>query len=346
MVLLCLGLEKNIVSPMKKSFLFIVGFIVSISSSYAASFTDVPEDSPSYAAIESLKNLSIINGFPDGTFQPSNPVTRAEALKMILLSAKISTDDTVGKGTGFADVTSDAWYSAFTLKGKELGIIKGYGDTGKFFPNNQVTKAEFLKMLFQAFQLDTSKHEGLTAAISADTNVGEWYLPYLSYAKTIGVITPSIDNKLFPNSPQTRSDCAEIIYKLLVIQRGGEVQKMLNITESHLVNVLVGLNGGDIDAALQSANDAVFFSEKALAADSSQGLVKAANKIALGFKELCLAYKAGVDGDGDLLVQHVNEAKRLAGAAFDDHNSTQQLGKKIKTQADILLQQVQQKAAQ
>jgi hypothetical protein len=309
--------------------------------SHAATFSDVPETHPDYAAAQSLKNLSIVNGFPDGTFQPQNPVTRAEALKMILLSAEVVVDEAAAGESVFSDVTPDAWFVNYNRKGKELGIVKGYGETGQLLPNNQVTKAEFLKMIFQAFETDLSKHQNSTD-VSSDTNAGEWYLPFLSYAKTIGVITPTVDNRLEPNKPLTRADCAQIIYKLLIIERGGETQKLLNISEANLVQVLVDLNSGDINAALKHSGNAVFFTEQALEREPEEGIVKAANKIAQGVQKLSLAYKAGRDGEGDLLIQNVNEAKQLAGDAFNDDNSVQELGKKIKSLGDALLSQVQQ----
>ncbi len=306
----------------------------------AASFSDVPENHPQYAAIESLKNLEIINGYADGTFGPNNPVTRAEAVKMILVSADVSIEDTADAPGGFSDVPGDAWFRPYTAKAKDLGIVSGYGDTGQFQPGNQVTKAEFLKILLQTFGKDLSKHNDMTTAVSPDTAAGQWYLPQLRYSKTIGIISPAVNGNLEPNKPLSRAETAEIIYKFLVIERGGETQKMLSIAESNLVNLLVELKANDLTSAMKSANDAVFYSEEALKTAPGEGIVKAANKIALGFQKLVLAYEAGVNGDAELLQQHVEEARALASEAFSDDASTQPLGQKIKLQADILIQQI------
>ena len=50
----------------------------------AGSFSDVPESSSDYTLLENLKTIGVVAGYPDGTFQPDLPVSRAEALKMIL----------------------------------------------------------------------------------------------------------------------------------------------------------------------------------------------------------------------------------------------------------------------
>ena len=45
---------------------------------------DVPANSWASGYINVAVTMGIINGYPDGTFKPENPVTYAEALKMIL----------------------------------------------------------------------------------------------------------------------------------------------------------------------------------------------------------------------------------------------------------------------
>jgi hypothetical protein len=52
-------------------------------------FSDVPEGSTFYANIETLYNLGIIGGYSDGTFRPSNLVTRAQVSKMISLGLDV-----------------------------------------------------------------------------------------------------------------------------------------------------------------------------------------------------------------------------------------------------------------
>lgn len=326
---------------MKKILLFGVLFFVFCLSANAVSFSDVPEKHPYYAAIESLKNLGIINGHPDGTFKPESGVIRAEALKMIMQSAGVEVAEMINE-SGFADVPSGEWYAVYTAKGKSLGIVKGQGATGLFTPEARVNKSEFLKMLLESFGKDLSKHQNLPEGVSDDTFTGQWYLPYFSYAKSLGIIFPTIDNRLEPDKFLSRGECADIIYKLLLVEKGGDAQKMLNLTEVNLVDVLNSLKNKDISGALDHANSAVFYSQKALDVEPDQGIVKAANKIALGFQALCLAYKAGLDADNDAVIDYANQAKELAGLAYQDYSGTQNLGKKIKEQADVLISQVAQ----
>ena len=324
---------------MKRFSTILVFFFAFSSFASAASFTDVPEGHQFYAAIESLKNLGIVNGHPDGTFKPEDGVNNAAALKMIFEGAGIEVNAVTE--SGFADVPTDAWFAKYTKLGKERGIVKGSGETGNFDGAKQVNKVEFLKMMLEAFEKDLSNHMNLTEPIAKDIAVGDWTVPYMSYAKILGIISPDINGNLLPAEPLSRGQCAEILYKLLVVEQGGDAQKYLNIAESKLVDVLVTLKEDNIKNALQNANDAVFYTEQAMKAAPDQNITKAANKIALGFQNLCFAYNAGLAKDFDSLKSYVDTAKKLAGDAYADDPSTQSLGKKIKEQGDILLEQIE-----
>lgn len=48
------------------------------------SFADVQEDSPYFEAIQDLARFGFIQGYGDGSFRPDQPVTRAEALKILM----------------------------------------------------------------------------------------------------------------------------------------------------------------------------------------------------------------------------------------------------------------------
>ena len=47
-------------------------------------FTDIPENNPYLDEIQYARNLKIISGYPDGTFQPENSILRAEAAKIVM----------------------------------------------------------------------------------------------------------------------------------------------------------------------------------------------------------------------------------------------------------------------
>ncbi len=306
-----------------------------VSSVSAQSFNDVSTGSKYYNAIETLANANIINGYDDGTFKPEKSVNRAEALKMILNAAQITTTTSEGS---FSDVESGAWFAPFVYTAQSKGIVSGDGSTGTFKPARTVIKAEFLKMALLGFEHNVTKHNGKTN-VAADVSNGAWYVPYLSYARTLLIIDPDANNKLYPTKTLSRGECAEILYQLIILKQGGNTQKYLKLTESELLNVILKLSEDKISDARSHVDSAVQYSELALNSAPNEGIVKAANEIAKGMKDLVTAYEYGMNGDGENLIKFANSAKEKAGIAYSYSSSTQPIGKKIKEYAEALLSQ-------
>lgn len=305
---------------------------------FAASFADVSPTHPHYAAIEFLKSKNIIKGYASGEFRPDQAVNRVEALKMIFTAAGITA--TIPSASQFSDVALDSWFAPYVMTGKSKNIVNGDGTTGKFVPERAVKKAEFLKMLLLSFEKDISKHLKKTN-VAEDVADGAWYVPYMSYAKAINIITPNADNKLYPEKSLTRADCAEIIYQLLLIEKGGDTQKLLNLTEASLISVILSLSTDDISKAKTEVQNAVTYSKNALSATPNEGIVKAAHEISLAMKDLVDGYEAGLVKDWKKVKILADSAKQKAGTAYNYNTSTQAIGKKIKIYADSLLSQIQ-----
>ena len=130
--------------------LFVLG-LCTVGAS--AAFNDAEKINADYAnAIDTLTGLGIINGYPDGSFKPTQNVTRAEAAKMIaVMMLGENGVDKMPAGTGnFTDVESSAkWAKQAISFCASKGIIKGRGD-GTFDPNGLVTGSELATMLLRA----------------------------------------------------------------------------------------------------------------------------------------------------------------------------------------------------
>lgn len=91
-------------------------------------------------AISTLTNMGIICGYPDGTFRPDAPITRAELTK---IAAGFFSDPRVAATYDgrFSDVHGAEWYISYLMTALEEGLIEGYPD-GSFRPNRPITRAE------------------------------------------------------------------------------------------------------------------------------------------------------------------------------------------------------------
>lgn len=326
---------------MKKTFLAGIAAVLltwGAASASAEIFLDVPASSPYYVAIESLVQRGVLQGYVDNTFKPQQTVNRAEALKMILAGGGVA----IKKGlysTGFPDVPLDAWYAGYVMEGSLRGIIQGNPD-GTFAGERTVNKAEFLKMVTQAFEVDLSQHQGGSENIAADVAPEDWFFPYLSYGKTVGLTYPTINDNLEPGKLLTRGESAQIIYKMGLIKYGGEAQKMLSIAESKLIDALIRVYNNDINTAIARGDEALYFSGLALQLEPKSTAVQSTHLIAQAFQKLFLAYSAGIEQSYAQVVGFVNEANALADKAVEINSSAAFFAEKIHEHGDTLLSQL------
>ncbi|MDX9971009.1 MAG: S-layer homology domain-containing protein [Candidatus Gracilibacteria bacterium] len=172
-------------------------------------FKDVSSKSSIYESIEYLNNKGVVNGYEDGTFRPNNPVTRVEALKLILKSTQTKTK--VG-ALKFKDTENNSWYSEFLYTAVENGIVKGYED-GTFKPENSVSKAEFYKMLFKSAGINLDNENFDSSFVDISQN--DWFFPYFEYAKQIGIIDSSV-KYASANEAISRGESAYAIFKVVI----------------------------------------------------------------------------------------------------------------------------------
>ncbi|MCL2827283.1 MAG: InlB B-repeat-containing protein [Oscillospiraceae bacterium] len=109
-------------------------------------FPDVPNNGGAWFsnAVSVINNMGIMTGFPDGTFGPNQPITRAEVVTVMtrFLSSEMQYSGTVDM---FPDI-STSWARDNINLAAELGWVQGCGD-GNFNPNANITRAEFATMV-------------------------------------------------------------------------------------------------------------------------------------------------------------------------------------------------------
>ncbi|NMW85272.1 S-layer homology domain-containing protein [Peptoniphilus sp. AGMB00490] len=96
-------------------------------------------------AVEEVKAIAYIKGYPDGTFKPQANVTRAEAAQMFATLLNGGADFGTSSATKFSDA-NDNWFSKAINYVVAKGLISGYPD-GTFKPNESITRAEFAQMI-------------------------------------------------------------------------------------------------------------------------------------------------------------------------------------------------------
>ncbi len=269
----------------------------------AASFTDIPAESPILAAASYLQSKGIVQ---DGlTFNPDGKLTRAQAAK-ILVAPLVNAEDLLTLTTSsFKDVPAGQWYTAYAEAARKLGIVDS---AANFNPNAPVTKAAFMKMLFVSKKLDyLGAFSDFKKPLSSDVmSANDWYYPVIRFALASSMTAVNADGNLMPSSELTRGSMALLYYRLDMYLAGRRTQALLSQAETDIGNVLQMLDQKHIEQAEYASARSVIAARGALAAKPEEGIVKGAMKVSEGFAFLVSSYRAGIEGRLD---DSINAAK-------------------------------------
>ncbi|WP_226618605.1 S-layer homology domain-containing protein [Cytobacillus firmus] len=174
-----------------------------ISSAYLERFyTDVKQDGWYVDGIRYLSQLSISNGYPDGTFKPNSNVSRAEAVKMI--GVALSLDGTLKK-TIFPDVKPEMYASGYIDATYKLDIVNGYPD-GTFKPEKSITRGEMAFIMKKAFNYPDSYKMAFS-----DVPSNKFYYSAVNALKEAAVLEGYEDGTFRPDQPITRAEFATLL---------------------------------------------------------------------------------------------------------------------------------------
>jgi len=135
------------------------------------------------------------------------------------------TDEPVDEMVYFNDLESVPWAKESIEALAAKGIVSGVGD-GTFRPKNNVTRAEFIKMLIMAFDL---VDEDAVSTFS-DVKEGMWYYKPIASAEKLGIVKGKGDGTFGVNEYITREDMTVMVYRASLIlgmnlsKGSGEVQ--------------------------------------------------------------------------------------------------------------------------
>lgn len=164
-----------------------------------------------------MADKGIVQGNPDGTFDPDGNLNRAEAAA--LLWRVLMRDTATVSSNPFSDVDMNAWYAPYVSGLLDLGLVAGNPD-GTYQPAEEINRAEFLQLamnvyLYQNPSLDISTVAMTTAYQDLDSSA--WYAQVVSAATSWGFVEGSAcgtktcfkaDNEI------TRAEATTILYNM------------------------------------------------------------------------------------------------------------------------------------
>ena len=110
----------------------------------------------------------------------------------------------------YSDVKESDWYYYSVINLTEKGIVSGDG-TGYFYPTNNVTREQFVKMILEAIDVE------VVAGNNDFTDVvkGAWYADYIATAVSNGIVNGVGDGKFGVGTNISRQDMSVLIERVL-----------------------------------------------------------------------------------------------------------------------------------
>ncbi|MFM6042603.1 MAG: S-layer homology domain-containing protein, partial [Dolichospermum sp.] len=161
---------------------------------------------------------NIIAGFPDGSFKPNEPVTRAQFAAIINKAFK---PKSTRAAITFKDVASNYWaYNAIQIASSSP-FLSGYPDL-TFKPEQQIPRVQALVALANGLGLTASSQNIISFYMDA-SEIPNYALGPVAAAtlRQLVINYPNV-KELAPQRQATRADIAAFVYQALV--NAGRVQ--------------------------------------------------------------------------------------------------------------------------
>ena len=116
----------------------------------------------------------------------------------------------VVSAAAYPDVNSGDWFYGYVQDVSDKGLMSGYSDTGKFGPNDKLTRGQFATILWRMEGSPEVEYNGQFP----DVAYGQFYTTPAAWASANGIITGYSSNGCFgPNDNINREQMATILYR-------------------------------------------------------------------------------------------------------------------------------------
>jgi hypothetical protein len=177
-------------------------------------FSDV-QSSWARDCITELTRKGIISGYPDGSFRPDAPVTRAEFASMV--GKAFPNAARVRTAARFVDVPSNYWAFSAISVASQTGFLSGYPG-GVFNPSQNIPRAQVLVSLTSGLNYTPTQPVNATLASFSDASAIPTYAQTGIAAATEKRLVVNYPNVqlLNPNQLSSRAEVSAFLCQALV----------------------------------------------------------------------------------------------------------------------------------
>lgn len=211
-LIMTLGMNATAIAP-----IFVAPMIASSAApalAQASRFSDVPSSHWAKDYINALVAQNVLAGFPDGTFRPDAPVTRAQFSSMV---QAVYSKTKIRTAINFVDVPSGHWAARSIRTSYEMGFLSGY--PGNIFrPEQNIPREQVLVSLANGLNYSPNAPADQVLNYYLDGgSVSNFARSAVAAATEEQMVVnyPSI-NRLNPTRNATRAEVAAFLYQAMV----------------------------------------------------------------------------------------------------------------------------------
>jgi hypothetical protein len=168
------------------------------------------------AMIKQAAGAGILEGYPDGSFQPDRAVTRAEFTAILVKALQLP--ETGAAAESFADEAAiGEWAKKPIGLAQRLGIVSGYED-GSFRPQAEVTRAEMAVMAARALGLDAAG-SGTGSGFADDRQIPAWAKGASAALKEAGLAEGKEGGIYAPAASTTRAEAVTLLQRMAAYKK-------------------------------------------------------------------------------------------------------------------------------
>ncbi|WP_311764962.1 cadherin-like beta sandwich domain-containing protein [Paenibacillus agricola] len=153
-----------------------------------------------------------LNGYQDGTFRPSQAITRAELATILhRVGVRNSSDEAVtAQETGYPDVAQGHWAAIAITHMQSVGMMLG-DNNGQFRPDDAITRGELATI---AARLISAAAAGLASTGDYSDTQGHWAFEAIKKASQSGILEGYPDGTFQPESKLNRAEAVKVLNRL------------------------------------------------------------------------------------------------------------------------------------
>jgi len=203
---------------MKKSMLpFEYSAMTGGAAPVVSAFEDVPDGYWASCDINTLTENNVLAGYPDRTFKPNLPVSRAEMATMVVKGFNLNSDVTCPSAM-FKDVPESHWANKTIAKAVSNGLMAGYPNN-TFKPNQPISRAEAFSIMAKGINcpMDDCKADEVLSQYCDGNSVPAWAkVPVAKVLETGGLSEFPNPNEIAPNKDASRAEIASMLENVRV----------------------------------------------------------------------------------------------------------------------------------